>query len=100
MYEPCIRGLHGPGLQVTRVGRGDRLGEALGRASYENMTVEDLLRIIRGLGPEESVVPPVEHSLSFLDSRALAALLKELAKVRVVDLPQELAYVQIVTLLM
>ena len=63
------------------MGRGDRLGEALVRAPYEEMTVEDLLRVIRSLGPDDSVVPPVEHGLHFLDSRALAALLKELAKV-------------------
>lgn len=63
------------------MGRGDRLGEALVRAPYVEMTVEDLLRVIRSLGPDDSVVPPVEHGLHFLDSRALAALLKELAKV-------------------
>lgn len=45
------------------------------------MTVEDLLRIVRSLPPEESAVAAVSRGLFYLDSRALAALLKELAKV-------------------
>jgi len=71
-----------PTSQVTRVGRGEKLGESVGALPFEDMTVEDLLRIVRGLPPEESAVNAVARGLYYLDSRALAALLKELAKVR------------------
>lgn len=47
---------------------------------FSDMTVEDLLRIIRNLSPEESAVSAVSTGLYYLDSRALAALLKELHK--------------------
>ena len=67
--------------QVTRVGRGEKLGESVGALPFEDMTVEDLLRIVRGLPPEESAINAVARGLYYLDSRALAALLKELAKV-------------------
>lgn len=48
---------------------------------FSDMTVEDLLRIVRSLPPEESAVQAVSRGLYYLDSRALAALLKELHKV-------------------
>ena len=63
------------------MGRGEKLGESVGALPFEDMTVEDLLRIVRGLPPEESAVNAVARGLYYLDSRALAALLKELAKV-------------------
>ena len=66
---------------MTRVGRGEKLGESVGALPFEDMTVEDLLRIVRGLPPEESAINAVARGLYYLDSRALAALLKELAKV-------------------
>lgn len=69
-------------MQVTRVGRGDKLGESAGQLPFEDMTVEDLLRIVRSLPADESAVGAVARGLYYLDSRALAALLKELAKVR------------------
>ena len=78
--ELCLRAST-DGRQVTRVGRGDKLGEASRQMPFEDMTVEDLLRIVRGLPPEESAVAAVARGLYYLDSRALAALLKELAKV-------------------
>lgn len=53
-----------------------------GPAAGEETTVEDLLRAVRHMSPEADVIPVVERGLHYLDSRALAALLKELAKVR------------------
>lgn len=44
------------------------------------MTVEDLLRIVMKLAPQESAIDAVEQGLYYLDSSAMAALLKELAK--------------------
>ncbi|KAK9807258.1 hypothetical protein WJX73_003948 [Symbiochloris irregularis] len=66
--------------QVTKVGRGQKLGESNGALEFADMTVEDLLHIIRNLPPEESAVQAVSRGLFYLDSRALAALLKELHK--------------------
>lgn len=66
--------------QVTRVGRGQKLGEANNSVAFSDMTVEDLLRIIRNLPQDESAVQAVSRGLYYLDSRALAALLKELHK--------------------
>ena len=42
--------------------------------------MEDLLRMVRALPPDASAVAVVREGLSSLDSGALAALLKELAK--------------------
>ena len=67
--------------QVTKVGRGQKLGDNSGALAFSDMTVEDLLRIVRQLPPEESAVSAVSRGLYYLDSRALAALLKELHKV-------------------
>lgn len=65
--------------QVTRVGKGQKLAENAG-VPFSDMTVEDLLKIVFKLAPHESAVEGVEQGLYFLDSSALAALLKELAK--------------------
>lgn len=67
--------------QVTKVGRGQKLGDNAEAVPFSDMTVEDLLRIVRSLPPEESAVAAVSRGLYYLDSRALAALLKELHKV-------------------
>jgi pentatricopeptide repeat domain-containing protein 1 len=65
--------------QVTAVGRGGRLGE--GEAPpHGEVTVEDLLECVRRLPPDASAVKAVAQGLYFLDSGALAALLKELNK--------------------
>ena len=69
------------GWQVTKVGRGQKLGDNAEGVPFSDMTVEDLLRIVRSLPPEESAVAAVSRGLFYLDSRALAALLKELHKV-------------------
>ena len=63
------------------MGRGQKLGDNAEAVPFSDMTVEDLLRIVRSLPPEESAVAAVSRGLFYLDSRALAALLKELAKV-------------------
>lgn len=63
------------------MGRGQKLGENAEAVPFSDMTVEDLLRIVRNLPPEESAVQAVSRGLYYLDSRALAALLKELHKV-------------------
>lgn len=65
--------------QVTKVGKGEKLSEDAGTA-FSDMTVEDLLRIITSLPATESAVNAVERGLYYLDSSALAALLKELAR--------------------
>lgn len=65
--------------QVTRVGKGQKLAENAG-VPFSDMTVEDLLKIVLKLAPHESAVDSVEQGLYFLDSSALAALLKELSK--------------------
>lgn len=62
--------------KVTSMPSGGDGGPALGKET----TVEDLLRVVRHLSPDASVVSAVERGLEYLDSRALAALLKELAK--------------------
>lgn len=64
-----------------QVGRGQKLGENSEAVPFSDMTVEDLLRIVRNLPAEESAVQAVSRGLFYLDSRALAALLKELHKV-------------------
>ena len=69
------------GSQVTKVGPGQKLGDNAEAVPFSDMTVEDLLRIVRSLPPEESAVAAVSRGLFYLDSRALAALLKELHKV-------------------
>ena len=63
------------------MGRGQKLGDNAEAVPFSDMTVEDLLRIVRSLPPEESAVAAVSRGLFYLDSRALAALLKELHKV-------------------
>ncbi|CAL8469671.1 g9212 [Coccomyxa elongata] len=76
--------------QVTKVGRGQKLGEGAEAVPFSDMTVEDLLRIVRSLPPEESAVAAVSRGLFYLDSRALAALLKELHKVGLSNRASEL----------
>ena len=66
--------------QVTKVGCGQPL-EATNKLSFSEMSVEDLVRVIQSLPADTSVVLAVSQALCYLDSRALAALLKELAKV-------------------
>eukprot|EP00210_Caulerpa_lentillifera_P002371 g2274.t1 len=66
--------------QVTKVGSGQPL-EPSNKLSFSEMSVEDLVRVIKTLPPDTSVVLAVSQALCYLDSRALAALLKELAKV-------------------
>ncbi|CAL5229689.1 g13058 [Coccomyxa viridis] len=76
--------------QVTKVGRGQKLGDNAEAVPFSDMTVEDLLRIVRSLPPEESAVAAVSRGLFYLDSRALAALLKELHKVGLSNRASEL----------
>lgn len=55
--------------------------EGNGKLPFSEMSVEDLVRIIQSLPQDQSVVLTVSQALCYLDSRALAALLKELSKV-------------------
>lgn len=64
-----------------QVGRGQKLGDNPKAVPFSDMTVEDLIRIVRNLPPEESAIQAVSRGLYYLDSRALAAMLKELHKV-------------------
>ena len=66
--------------QVTKVGCGQPI-KTPNKLSFSEMSVEDLVRVIQSLPADTSVVLAVSQALSYLDSRALAALLKELAKV-------------------
>ena len=63
------------------MGRGQKLGEGGEAVPFSDMTVEDLLGIVRSLPAEESAVAAISGGLLYLDSRALAALLKELSKI-------------------
>lgn len=65
--------------QVTKVTPGQKLGEGTAGA-FSDMTVEDLIKIISGLSPNESALQAVAQGLQYLDSSATAALLKELCR--------------------
>ncbi|KAL3162889.1 hypothetical protein ABBQ32_009337 [Trebouxia sp. C0010 RCD-2024] len=64
--------------EVTKVGRGQKLGD--GDGSFPDSSVEDMLQLVRGLAPDASAIAAISQGLYYLDSGALAALLKELAK--------------------
>ncbi|PNH11429.1 hypothetical protein TSOC_001797, partial [Tetrabaena socialis] len=64
--------------QVTKVSKGQKLQDNL--ASWPDLTVEDLIKITLKLAPQESAVDAIKQGLYYLDSSAMAALLKELAK--------------------
>lgn len=64
--------------EVTKVGRGQKLGD--GDGSFPDSSVEDMLQVVRGLAPDASAIAAISQGLYYLDSGALAALLKELAK--------------------
>lgn len=64
--------------QVTQVGSGREIRQDT--FALSEVSVEDLVRKVLGLTVEEPVGPAVAAALTYLDSRALAALLKELAK--------------------
>ncbi|WIA08874.1 hypothetical protein OEZ85_008295 [Tetradesmus obliquus] len=61
---------------VHGVGSTNHVAAAVGQAT----PVEDILQLLRGLPRGTSAIPVVADSLRYLDSRALAALLKELSK--------------------
>ena len=61
---------------VTQVGRGEKLGGAGDSTPFAETTVEDLLKVIRALSPEASAPKAIAQGLYYLDSGALAALLK------------------------
>ena len=61
---------------VTQVGRGEKLGGPDDNVPFAEMTVEDLLKVIRALPPDASAPKAIAQGLYYLDSGALAALLK------------------------
>ncbi|KAF8072999.1 pentatricopeptide repeat-containing protein [Scenedesmus sp. PABB004] len=63
---------------VSRVQRGERLGDSSG--AREDVTVEDLIRVVQQTPAGASAVDVVAPGLAYLDSRAVAALLKGLGK--------------------
>eukprot|EP00798_Chlamydomonas_sp_ICE-L_P018538 gene18538-25045_t len=65
--------------EVTRVSKGQKLGDKGGIASSE-VTVENLLKSLAKLEPHEPSIEAIETSLSYQDSSATAAFLKELCK--------------------
>jgi len=67
--------------QVTKVERGQHFADgASPQPPYGENTVEDLVEMVRRLPPNASAVKAVAYGLRFIDSGALAALLKELNK--------------------
>ncbi|KAI8473520.1 MAG: hypothetical protein J3K34DRAFT_518985 [Monoraphidium minutum] len=67
--------------QIKAVGRGDAL-DADGRGGMPGpeLSVEELVRLVSRLPPDMPCVPHVVPSLQYLDSRAFAAFMKDLAK--------------------
>eukprot|EP00798_Chlamydomonas_sp_ICE-L_P031556 gene31556-6743_t len=65
--------------EVRRVNKGQKLGDS-GCTGFSDVTVDDLLQVVKKLTPNESAVEAVEHGLLQLDSSAAAAFLKELSK--------------------
>ena len=61
---------------VTQVGKGEKLGGPDDNGPFAEMTVEDLLKVIRALPPDASAPKAIAQGLYYLDSGALAALLK------------------------
>ena len=67
--------------QVTKVERGQYFADgAPPQSPYGETTVENLVEMVRRLPPNASAVKAVAYGLRFIDSGALAALLKELNK--------------------
>lgn len=67
------------------MGRGDTLSNSDGRAGalpLGDMSVEELVRTIRSVPADTNplALPAVAAALHYIDSRALAATMKELAK--------------------
>ena len=52
--------------------------------------LQELVRLVSKLSPEASAVSAIAPALHYLDSRAMAALMKELAKVRQLQRAMEL----------
>jgi hypothetical protein len=67
--------------QIKSVGRGDGL-DADGRQGMPGpeLSVEELVRMVSRLPPDAPCIPVVAPSLQYLDSRAFAAFMKDLAK--------------------
>jgi hypothetical protein len=67
--------------QIKAVGRGDGL-DAEGRPGLPGpeLSVEELVRMVSRLPPDVPCIPHVAPSLQYLDSRAFAAFMKDLAK--------------------
>ena len=63
--------------QVNKVSKGGRLDEG---DTSRPLTVEDLIHIVMTMPPGDPAVPVIAPSLSYLDSSAFAAMLKELNK--------------------
>ncbi|KFM28045.1 Pentatricopeptide repeat-containing protein, chloroplastic [Auxenochlorella protothecoides] len=68
-------GLGRKSITSTKKGEASRMSRAGGE-----VTVDELVRAVKRLGPKQGVMEGVEAGLACLDSRAVAALLKELAK--------------------
>ena len=68
---PDQRGRGGQGhyrrlwAEVTRVGRGQKLGE--GDGPFSDSSVEEMLQVIRSLPPEASAVTAISQGLYYLD---------------------------------
>ena len=55
--------------EVTKVGRGQKLGE--GDHTFSDSSVEDMLQLVRGLAPDASAVTAISQGLYYLDRQAL-----------------------------
>ncbi|KAK9810176.1 hypothetical protein WJX72_006143 [[Myrmecia] bisecta] len=87
--ENRARGYRRLWQQVNRVESGQTL-ESSDSTGLPAMSVEDLVSLIQKLPPHASVLPVASQGLFYLDSRAVAALLKELSKVGHTQHAQEL----------
>lgn len=67
--------------QVTTVRSGQSLDKEHRGVALCDMSVEELVRLIQTIPADRPAIHNVSQALNYLDSRALAALLKELAKV-------------------
>lgn len=68
----------GLSVQATKLGSGQSLSEAgLQEAAW---SFESMVSIVRSLPAGQAVVPAIVDGLHYMDSRAVAALLKDIAK--------------------
>ncbi|CAL8463218.1 g2752 [Coccomyxa elongata] len=89
MEEAAARPLMGIGGAIVRVKAAETrlwqqvtaVGNVGGHMVMPEPTVEDLVDAVRKLPPDASAIPAVSQGLFYMDSRAVAAMLKEMARI-------------------